>query len=131
MIVKWFMRLMPFRYNFLRKARGPLFDTLISQECIVPNFDEYWALLLKMILNFRLWFLLICYYIPLDIGSLFEQTLPKETLCQNWAKLSQWFWSRRWKCEMLTDRQTNRRRTTGDQKYSLKRTVQMILKGND
>ena len=38
------MRLMPFRYNFLRKARGPLFDTLISQECIVPNFDEYWAI---------------------------------------------------------------------------------------
>ena len=38
------MRLMPFRYNFLRKARGPLFDTLISQEYIVPNFDEYWAI---------------------------------------------------------------------------------------
>ena len=38
-----------------------------------------------------------------------ESTSPKDALCQNWLKLAQWFWRRRWKCEKFTDRQTDGR----------------------
>jgi hypothetical protein len=45
---------------------------------------------------------------------------PKDDLCQVWLKLAQWFWRRSRKCKSLqTDRQTDGRRTTGDQKSSL------------
>ena len=38
-----------------------------------------------------------------------ESPSPRDTLCQVWLKLAQWFWRRRWKCEKFTDRQTDRR----------------------
>ena len=31
-----------------------------------------------------------------------ESHSPKDTLCQVWLKLAQWFWRRRWICEKLT-----------------------------
>ena len=49
---------------------------------------------------------------------------PKDTLCQVWLKLAQWFWRRRWKCEQFPDRQTYGR-TTGDQKSSLELSAQV------
>ena len=62
-------------------------------------------------------------YLPLEKGgSLYlnklESLSPKDALCQFWLKLAQWFWTRRWKCEKFTDG----RRTTGDQKSSLRTT---------
>ena len=36
---------------------------------------------------------------------------PRDTLCQVWLKLAQWFWRRRWKCEKFTDRRTDRQTT--------------------
>ena len=36
-----------------------------------------------------------------------ESPSPKDALCQDWLKLAQWFWRRRWKCEKFTDRQTD------------------------
>jgi hypothetical protein len=73
--------------------------------------------------------LLFRYYSPLKMGYLFllnklESPLSKDDLCQVWLKLAQWFWRKSWKCKSLqtdrqTDGQTERRRTTGDQKSSL------------
>ena len=72
-------------------------------------------------------FLLGPNYLPFGKGvalhlNKLESPSPKDTLWQVWLKLDQWFWRRRWKCEKFTDRrtdgrtQTDRRRTTGDQK---------------
>ena len=38
-----------------------------------------------------------------------ESSSPRDTLCQVWLKLAQWFWRRRWKCEKFTDRRTDGR----------------------
>ena len=73
-------------------------------------------------------------YLPLEKGralhfNKLESPSPKNALCQVWLKLAQWFWRRRWKCEKFTDRQTDRRtdgrRTTGDQKSSLELSAQV------
>ena len=60
--------------------------------------------------NFVRVFLLFCYYVPFERGvtlhlNKLKYPLPKDVLCLLWLKL--WFWRRRWKCEMLTDRQTD------------------------
>jgi hypothetical protein len=80
-------------------------------------------------------FLLFRYYLPLEKGyplplNKFESPSHKDDLCQVWLKLVLWFWSRSQKCKSLqTDRQTNRqtdgRRTTGDQKSSLELSAQV------
>ena len=49
-------------------------------------------------------------YLPLEKdGALSLRKLkscsPKDTLCQVWLNLAQWFWRRRWKREKFTDRQ--------------------------
>jgi hypothetical protein len=51
---------------------------------------------------------------------------PKDDLFHVWLKLVQWFWRRSQKCKSLqTDRRTNGRRTTGDQKSSLELSAQV------
>ena len=57
--------------------------------------------------------LLIPDYLPFGKGvalylNKLEFPSPKDTLCQVWLKLAQWFWRRRWKCEKFTDRRTDR-----------------------
>jgi hypothetical protein len=51
----------------------------------------------------------------------FRISSPKDDLCQVWLKLAQWFWRSR-KCKSF---QTDRRRTTGDQKRSLELSAQV------
>mgnify|MGYP003685984603 CR=1 FL=1 len=84
--------------------------------------------------NFVNAFLLFHNYLPLEKGGALhfhklEYLSPKDALRQVWLKLAQWFWRRIWKCEKFTDgqmeRQTDRRRTTGDQKCSLELTAQV------
>ena len=48
-----------------------------------------------------------------------ESPPPKDTLCQVWLKLAQWFWR---KCKKF--RRTDRRQTTGDQKSSFELSAQ-------
>ena len=77
-------------------------------------------------------------YLPFGKGvalhlNKLEFSWPRDTLCQVWLKLAQWFWRRRWKCEKFTDRQTDgrtngrtdRRLTTVDQKSSLELSAQV------
>ena len=68
------------------------------------------------------------YYLPLETSRVLhlnKHYFPssKDALCQVWLKLAQWLMRRRWKCENFidrrSDRQTDWRRTTGDQKSSL------------
>ena len=63
-------------------------------------------------------------------GPLFVKKLwfpfPRDTLCNVWLKLAQWYWGRRWKVKSLqTDGRTDRPRTTGDQKSSLELSAQV------
>ena len=92
----------------------------------------------RRFLNFFDVFSLFCNYLPLEKGvalhlNKLDSPLPKNTLCQVWLKLVQWFWRRRWKCEKFTDGgtdgQTDRQQTTGDQKSSLElKTIVIQLK---
>ena len=62
-------------------------------------------------------FLLFPNYLPFGTGvalhlNKLEPPSPRDTLCQGWLNLAQWFWRRRWKCESLqadgqTDGQTD------------------------
>ena len=57
-------------------------------------------------------FLLFPNYLPFGKGvalhlNKLKCPSPRDTLCQVWLKLAQWFWRRRWKCEQFTDRQTD------------------------
>ena len=74
-------------------------------------------------------FLLIPNYLPFGKGvalrlNKLEFPSPKDTLCQVWLKLAQWFWRRRWKCEKFTDRQTDGQTNgqTTDDRWSEKLT---------
>ena len=49
-----------------------------------------------------------------------ESPSSRDTLCQVWLKLDQWFWRRRWKCEKFTDGPTGRQTT--DDRWSEKLT---------
>ena len=67
--------------------------------------------------NFVNVFLLFRNYLPLDIGGALhlnklESPSPKDTLCQVWLKLTQWFLRRRWKCEKFTTTTTTPTTTT-------------------
>ena len=44
---------------------------------------------------------------------------PKDTLCQVWFKLAQWFWRRRWKGENITPTTTTTRMTRTDNRQIL------------
>ena len=51
-------------------------------------------------------------YLPLEKGEALhlnklESLSLRDTLCQVWLKLAQWFWRRRWKCEKFTDGRTH------------------------
>jgi hypothetical protein len=48
----------------------------------------------------------------------YQFPLYRNDLCHFWLKLAKRFWRRSKKCESLTDRQTDRQRTTGDKKSS-------------
>ena len=105
------------------------------QGCFVLSLDEISVVVLKKKIfqyfqnNFT--FSLLS---PLEKGvalhlNKLESPPPKDALCQVWLKLVQWFWRRSWKCEKFTDGQTDkrtdRRQTTGDQKRSLELSVQV------
>ena len=54
----------------------------------------------KIFFNFVNVFLLFCNYLPLEYGralhlNKLESPPPKDTLCQVWLKLAQWFWRRK------------------------------------
>ena len=83
----------------------------------------------RRFLNFVNVFSLFHYYLPLEkSGALhlnkLESPSHRDTLCQVWLILAQWFWRRRWKCEKFTDRQTDTW-TIGDQKSSLELSAQV------
>ena len=85
----------------------------------------------RRFLNFVNGFSLFCHHLPLEKGLTlhsikFESPLPKDALCQIRLKLAQWFWRRRLKCEKFT-RQTDRLRTTNDQKSSLELSAQCSM----
>ena len=78
-------------------------------------------------------FLLIPNYLPFGKGvalhlNKLESPSPKDSLCQVWLKLAQWFWRRRWKYKKFTDRQTDGQtdgrtdRQTTDDRWSEKLT---------
>ena len=48
-----------------------------------------------------------------------EIPLPKDALCQDWLKLVQWFWRRRWKCKKLTNGHTDTQ--TGDGQQAIRK----------
>ena len=84
----------------------------------------------RRLLNFINVYSLFHNYLPLekDVAvdlNIFESPSPKDSLCQVWLKMAQWFLRRRWKCEKFTDGQTERQRTTGDQKSSLELIAQV------
>ena len=96
----------------------------------MPSLVEIGPVVLeKKIFNFVNVFSLFRNYLPFAKGGAlhlnrFESPSPKDTLCQVWLKLVQWFWSRRWKCEKFTTttnlRQWLWQRTNCDQKAYLK-----------
>ena len=88
--------------------------------------DALWQVWLKLskwlwrrrFFNFVNVFSLLSNYLPLEKGGTLHlnklQSPPlKDTLCQVWLKLAQCFWRRWWKCEMFTDRQTDRQTDDG------------------
>ena len=85
---------------------------------------------LRRFLNFVSVFSQFRYYLVLEKGVVlnlkkFKSLSPKDTLCQVWKKLTQWFWERRWICEKFTDGRIEGRRTTGDQKSSIALSAQV------
>ena len=65
----------------------------------------------KKSLKFRQCVFAFHFYLPLEKGVVFhlnkaESPSPQNTLCQVWLKLDLWFWSSRWKCEMITEATT-------------------------
>ena len=66
----------------------------------------FWRIKFLKVVNL---FLLFPNYLPSGKGVALHLNKPefpssRNTLCQVWLKLAQWFWRRRWKCE--TDGQT-------------------------
>jgi hypothetical protein len=100
----------------------------------MPSLIEIGQLVLEKILKIFSVFLLFCDYLPLEKGNPIhlknlESPPPKDHLSQVWLKLAQWFWRSR-KCKSLqtdgeTDRQTDGRRTKGDQNSSLELSAQV------
>ena len=110
-------------------------SNLFIQGCFVPILVENGSVILeKKFFHFVNVFTLFRNYLPLEKGGALhlnklESPSLRNTLCQVWLKLAQWFWRRRRKCEKFTDRQTDRqtdgqmdrrtdRQTTCDQKSS-------------
>ena len=66
---------------------------------------QVWLKLAQLFLRRRFFkfvivFLQFCNYLPLEKGralhlNILESPSPKDDLCQNWLKLTQWFWRRR------------------------------------
>ena len=89
----------------------------------------------RRFLNFVNVFSLFLKYPPLEKdGALLlnklEPPSSKDALCQVWLKLAQWFWkedenAKSLQTDVQTDGQTDRRRTTGDQKNSLELSAQV------
>ena len=98
--------------SFLGKGQDPSFEQNWIQftmpGCFVLSLVEIGqAVLEKKILKFVNVFSPFRNYLPfgkdvaLDLNKL-ESPSPKDTLCQVWLKLAQWFWRRRRKCENFT-----------------------------
>jgi hypothetical protein len=110
-------------YNFeFPLPKDDLYQVLLKLAC------WFWR---KRFLKIFSKFLLFCYYLPLGkevVLHLYksESSLPKNDLCKFCLKLAQRFWRRSRKCKSLTDRrQTDGRRTKGDQKSSLELSGQV------
>ena len=96
---------------------GSLFEETwipFTQGCFVPRLLKFGPVLLekKIFFNFINVFSLFCNYLPSEKGEALhlnklESPSPRDTLCQVWLKLAQWFSRRRWKCEKFTDKQSD------------------------
>ena len=88
---------------------------LNKRESPSPN-EALWQVRLKLAQKFWRWrflkfvnvFSLFRNYLPLKKGvalhlNKLESPSPRDTLCHVWLKLAQWFWRKRWKCEMFID----------------------------
>ena len=117
------------------KKAGALLWTKLESPSPKDALCQVWLkldqwFLRRRFFNFVNVFLLFHNYLHLEKGEALnlnklEFPSPKDTLCQVWLKLAQWFWRRRWKCEKFTDGRTDRRRTTDDQKSSFELSAQV------
>ena len=69
--------------------------------------------LFEQVFKFRQWIFYISLLYPLKKGRAFhlnkiESPFPINALCQVWFNSAQSFRRRRWKCENITDRRTDR-----------------------
>ena len=98
----------------LWKGRGSPLGIPFTQGCLMLSLVEIGPVVLeKKIFKFcQCTFSIFCKYLPLEkrhCSSLnkLESPSTKDSLCQVWLKLAQWFWRRRWKCEKFTDKWTD------------------------
>ena len=87
----------------LKKLESPSPKDALCQDCLKLA-QLFWR---RRFLNFVNVFLLFHNYLPLEKGGALhlnklESPSPKDTLCQVWLKLAQWFWRRRWPYEKFT-----------------------------
>ena len=92
----------------MKKLESPSSKNALYQDWLKLA-QWFWR---RRFFNFFNVFLCFRNYLPLEkCGVLhlnkLESPSPRDTLCQVWLKLAQWFWRRRWKCEKFTDRQTD------------------------
>ena len=102
-------------FNKIRDFEGVYWKHRWKISMFIPQFFGVWR-------NFNV-FTLFRNCLPLEKGvALYfnksEPPSPRDALCQVWLKLAQWFLRRRWKCVKFTDRRTDGRQTTGDQKLA-------------
>ena len=103
------------------KRAGPFIWTKLNTLHPRMHCCKFWLKLAqwfwRRFFKFRQCILLFRNYLPWEKASALqlnklESPSPKNTLCQVWLKLAQWFWRRRWKCEKFTTMQTTTRTTT-------------------
>ena len=106
--------------NIIGKGQGPSFEQTwipFTQGWFVPGLVKIDPVNLeKNAFKFRQCIFAILLLSPFGRGWFFylnklEYPSPKGVSCLVWSKLAQWFWRRRWKCEKLTDRRTDKRRS--------------------
>ena len=101
-------RIFQFRYFVIIspwKRAGPFIWKKLESPSPLDTFCQIWLKLAQWIwrkgfLNFFNVFSLFCNYLHLEKGGALllnklEFPSPKDTLCQVWLKLAQWFWRRR------------------------------------
>ena len=111
-IISTLRRAWPYIWKKKQLESSSLKDALCQVWLKMPQW--FWRRRLLKVFNV---FFLLPNYLPFEKGVALplnkrESPSPKDALCQVWLKLAQWFWIRR-----QTDKQTDRRRTTGDQNF--------------